>query len=249
MTDRRIPPRRERQFTSLSYDLEKLLLGSLVGDGCCKVQKNYINARYQERHSIKQKEYFLWKIDKYKSLSSENYLWYEKTTEKMRYCSRALPDLTILANIVNEKGSQKKLTRKWLNSLTPLSLAILWCDDGSLISNTSKGVFCLDSFSFEEQKIFVRYLKIVWGIDSKIYQNKKGFYRTYLNRENLQKWCRLILPYIPVKSMLYKTTLLYKDLVLQERWISEMIQYSQFSEDEIREIVEFRKTQLLYFRK
>lgn len=249
MTDRILPPRQTRQWTSLSYDLEKILLGSLLGDGCCQVQKKDKNARYQERHSIKQKEYFLWKIDKFAPLSGSRYLWYEQGSLKMRYCSKALEDLTILSGIVNAKGSQKKLTRKWLNSLTPLSLAILWCDDGSLISNTSKGVFCLDCYSLSEQELFVRYLRVVWGIDSKIYPSNKTYYRPYLTRSNLKKLFHLILPYIPVKSMVYKVTLLYKDLELQERWISEMVTLSRFSRVDIVQIVQERKANLIHFRK
>lgn len=248
MTDRKKPPRQDETFSSLSFDLEKIVLGSLLGDGCCTITKPYTNARYQERHSIKQEEYFLWKISQFSEISSPNHLWYNKSRTKIRYCSRALPELTILSNLTYQKG-RKTLSRKWLNSLTPLSLAILWCDDGSLISNTMKGVFCLDNFSFNEQLLFVTYLQKVWGIEAKIYQTNKNYYRTYLNRENLIKFLRLILPYIPVKSMLYKATLLYKDEVLQQRWISEMQNLTSFSLIEIVELIESRKAQLKYFRK
>lgn len=257
MTERRIPPRQMRQFSSLSFTLEKILLGSLLGDGSCQISKGYQNARYQERHSIKQEEYFLWKISCYQEISSSRSVWYssrssslsfQKKENKIRYQSRADENLTILSTIVHAKGNQKKITRKWLNSLTALSLAILWCDDGSLIANTKQGVFCLDSFSFEEQHLFVRYLRVVWGIETKIYPFGKK-YRPVMNRSNLEKFCRIILPFIPVKSMLYKTTLLYKDVVLQERWISEMVNLSNFSLEVIQTIVSERKQTLKNFRK
>ena len=44
---------------SLSYVCIQVILGSVLGDGSLKIQKNYKNARLQIRHSVVQKEYLI----------------------------------------------------------------------------------------------------------------------------------------------------------------------------------------------
>ena len=48
------------------------------------------------------------------------------------------------------------------------------------------------------------------------------YYRLWLSTEQLKSFLRIILPYVPCKEMFYKVLLTYKDLQLQERWISEV---------------------------
>ena len=48
--------------------------------------------------------------------------------------------------------------------------------------------------------------------------------------------------------MVYKTTLLFNDPELQQRWISEMVSLSQFSKQEIENVVAERKATLKNFR-
>ncbi len=57
----------------------------------------------------------------------------------------------------------------------------------------------------------------------------------------------IVLPYIPVRCMLYKGILLYKDSEMQERWISEVERLSCFKRNEIEEIVFERKQVLKRF--
>ena len=47
-------------------------------------------------------------------------------------------------------------------------------------------------------------------------------YRLYLSTEQLKLFLKIILPHLPCKEMFYKVLLIYKDLRLQERWISEV---------------------------
>ena len=51
---------------------------------------------------------------------------------------------------------------------------------------------------------------------------ENNYYRLWLSTEQLKSFLRIILPYVPCKEMLYKVLLTYKDLQLQERWISEV---------------------------
>lgn len=225
---------------SLSDREKSIILGSLLGDGSLKIHKGYANARFSFRHSITQKEYFMWKTRELAAIGSDKCVFPQKADgwakmEKLRFQSRALPVLTELYRLTHERH-QFAISRSWLNQLTPLSLAIWWCDDGSIISNGRKGVICTDGFDEKSVRLIARYMEVVWKVrmhggpiarirDSKLTR----YWRLWLSTEELKKFLRIILPYVPVSGMLYKFVLLYKDSQLQQRWISEMESLSGFS--------------------
>jgi hypothetical protein len=256
----------QKEFSLLSCPVKTILLGSLLGDGSLKIHSGYKNARFSFRHSIKQKEYFMWKRDQLSSISGAKDMWEQlpsPTTSdwqshKLRYQSRALPALTHLYYLTYQhKGGTSgglRIWRKWLNMMNPLSLAIWWCDDGSLVKNTKQGVFCTDGFTEKDVKVLDRYMKIVWGINTSVHSvgktKKDGTarYRLWIRSPNeLKRPPRAIIPYIPVSSMLYKVVMLYKDSELQQRWISEIVNGSRFSLNEIENIVATRKSELKAF--
>lgn len=53
-------------------------------------------------------------------------------------------------------------------------------------------------------------------------QQDQYYYRLWLSTNQLKSFLRIILPYLPCKEMFYKVFLIYKDLQLQKRWISEV---------------------------
>src|SRR3989344_7929329 len=154
-----------------SDQCKKIVLGSILGDGSLKIQKPYKNARFSFRHSVQQQEYFFWKVEQLKEISGEKCWWKQEPNgyggEMFRYQSVALRGLTELYQLTH-KHDRLIIKRRWLNQLTPLSLAVWWLDDGSLIGNGKRGVLCTDSFSLGEQKIIARYLLKVWGIKTTI---------------------------------------------------------------------------------
>lgn len=223
----------------LSGRCKEIILGSLLGDGSLKIYKPYKNARFSFRHSIKQKDYFFWKVEQLKEISGKSHFWEQKPNGlggvMLRYQSEVREDLTDLFRLTH-KQNKFTIRRKWLNMLTPLSLAIWWLDDGSLIGNGKRGVFCTDSFLLDEQEVLSQYLNKVWSIKTaigKIRRQRDGksveYYRLWIrSSEELKKFLRIILPYVPVAKMLPKVLILYKDSELQERWISEVVQKSLF---------------------
>lgn len=224
----------------LSDRCKAILLGSLLGDGSLKIYKPYKNARFSFRHSINQKDYFFWKVEQLKEISGKSHFWEQQPNGlggiMLRYQSEAREDLTEIYRLTHE-NNRLVIRRKWLNKLTPLALAIWWLDDGSLIGNGKRGVFCTDPFTLEEQEIMVQYLQKVWGIKTAIGKIKRQrnskvveYYRLWIrSSEELKKFLRIILPYVPVAKMLTKVLILYKDSQLQERWISEVVKNSTFS--------------------
>jgi len=108
---------------------------------------------------------------------------------------------------------------------------VWWCDDGSLIGEGGrKGVFCTDGFDKQLVKIIAQYLDVVWNISTKVApinrsrgSKQEQYWRLWIySTEDLKKFLRIIIPHIPVKTMLRKVLLLYKDSQMQQRWISEV---------------------------
>lgn len=244
----------------LSDRCKEILLGSLLGDGSLKIHKPYKNARFSFRHSIKQKNYFFWKVKQLEEISGKSHFWEQKPNSlggvMLRYQSEAREDLTELYRLTN-KHNHLVVKRKWLNQLTPLSLAIWWLDDGSLVGNGKRGVFCTDPFSLKEQKIMAQYLQKVWGIKTaigKISRQRDGksieYYRLWIrSSEELKKFLRIILPYVPVAEMLPKVLILYKDSQLQERWISEIITKCLFPKIVIEQYLREKQKKYKRFQK
>ncbi len=245
--------------SSLSSQWREVVLGSILGDGSLKVQKGDHNARFSFKHSIHQEEYFLWKASLLKDISSDKCHWHQKKDgwgdQKLRFQSLALEELTEIYNLTHKRG-RLKIRRKWLNQLTPLSLAVWWLDDGSIIGNGRRGVICTDSFDYESQKILARYLLVVWKVKTHVgrvsnkYQGtNREYYRLWFrSAEELKKFLCIILPFVKVSSMLPKVLLLYKESNLQQRWISEVVRLTSFSKAEVEKHLKLKKEKWSCFR-
>lgn len=246
----------------LSDRTKEIVLGSLLGDGSLKIHKGYSNARFSFRHSKSQSKYFLWKANALEEISSSKKIFLQhndggfSSQDKLRYQSRAGEPLTEIYHLTAKRG-KLRITRKWLNQMTALSLAIWWLDDGSLIANSRKGVFCTDGFDKESVKIIAQYLDKVWNIHTHIGAikekragRKQEYYRLWVSStDEMKKFLRIILPYVPVPSMLYKVLLLYKDQCLQQRWISEVEKLSIFPRKIIEEKLKEKRNKWKNFRK
>jgi hypothetical protein len=238
----------------LSKSARALILGTLLGDGSLKKQKGYANARLQMRHSVTQVAYFNWKVRMLAEINGEHCVHPQKPdgyskNVKLHYASRAIPALTALYEETHKRNALS-IRRTWLNTMTPLSLAVWWCDDGSLIGEGGrKGVFCTDGFDKRSVQVLAQYLRVVWGIRAVVAPvgakrdgTKSQYWRLWIrSSEELKKFLRLILPHIHTKDMLRKTLLRYKDPQFLQRWISEVVARSGFSEEEVRdEYAKFR---------
>lgn len=244
---------------SLSDQCQAIILGSLLGDGLLKIHKGYANARFSFKHTILQEEYFSWKVEQLKEISSEHCVFTQKpsgfsTNEMLRYQSCALEALTKLYRLTNRRG--KLLVRRtWLNQMTPLSLLIWWLDDGSIVSNGRKGVLCTDGFDEQSVKRLSQYLKVVWKIETHVGAvgrkrsgTRPAYFRLWFSTEELKKFLRLTLPYFKIESLLPKMILLYKDPELLQRWISEVATLSGIPLQTVERSVEEKKRKWKRYR-
>jgi hypothetical protein len=224
----------------MPHHVKMILLGTLLGDGSLSIQKNYANARFQMRHSSMQKKWFDWKSEALASLGTNKAIHFQKPDGfqrsrpanhppnepwgKWHFQTRALPELTKIYDVVR-KGKKKNVQRSWLNHLDARALMVWWCDDGGLTSKLKKGHISTHGFTLGEIKILSKYLKVVWNLDNiigKVHKKNVEYYVIRLNTTNLKKLIRLIAPFIPVASMVYKLCVGYVDRELQQRWISEL---------------------------
>lgn len=241
---------------NLSSKCLEVMLGSLLGDASLKRHEGYRNARFSFKHSVRQEEYFFWKVKLVKEVSSSKDWWYQeeedpsgKKVKKIRYQSAALPALTDIYDRTTDKEGDLSFKKEWLKLLTPLSLAIWWMDDGSIIANGRKGVFCTDSFGYESQVVLSNYLKNQWKVDTKVGKAGQKHHRLYIySPNNLKDLLRIIMPHIPVEVMLPKVLLLYKDTSLQQRWISEVVSLTDFSLQKVQQALREKKKRWKSFR-
>ena len=235
---------------SLSYVCIQVILGSVLGDGSLKIQKNYKNARLQIRHSVVQKEYLIWKAEQ---LNSVGLLKLQKQkadgfskNEKISFQSKAVTELTQIFNIVCQ-ANKLDLQLHWLNALDELALLIWWLDDGSLVSQKRQGCLCTDSFDNSSHQILQQYFIDSWQIYTRIgivsRANLKNtdptlppYNRLYFNNTELQKLFHLIMPLLKIKSMVRKFAIQYTNRNDQKRWISNMKKVMPNFHDEINRL-------------
>lgn len=252
---------KQNPYVPLSDRTREIILGMLLGDGSLKRQKKYCNANLQFRHTELQGEYFYWKVETLHEISGEKCVHIQKPdgyskNRKLRYLSKRLPSLTEVHELTHKRNALH-IRRKWLNQMTVLSLAVWWCDDGSLIGHGSRrGVFCTDGFDKKSVDVLAQYLKKVWKIRcvvAPVGRHRDGtreqYWRIWIrSQEEMKKFLRIILPHIPVRSMLRKTLLLYKDSQFQQRWVSEVTELSQFSREIVEDELEKKRIRFKYFR-
>lgn len=192
-----------------------ILIAIGLGDGCIteKVSKvkGYKSYMLKLNHGESQLEYlqykrellkncFLTEIPKIREINNNGYLGYslEKGDKYLRIVRKRL-----------YKDGKKTYTRKMLNLLCPLGLAIWYMDDGSCYYKREKSgkiksvetvlsTYC----SKEEIEILIEYFKEVWNIEWKIKKNK-GKYSLRIGKKESMRFFNIIRDEI-IPSMMYK---------------------------------------------
>ncbi|MBI3035430.1 hypothetical protein HYY71_03835 [Candidatus Woesearchaeota archaeon] len=152
----------------IDSEAEQVLIGSLLGDGSLQFQKRSVNALFREQHSIKQKEYLLYKakyLDCFDPKISESCVFDLRTN---RFYAHALlwtkthPILTTYFKLLY-KDKKKCIKKEILQKVCPLALAIWYCDDGSFgyINQNAKIATYL---SYEDNKLLTEFLKEKFNI-------------------------------------------------------------------------------------
>lgn len=206
------------------------ILGMVLGDGYLRYnQTNY--PAFSLCHSRKQKEYLLWKKQILEQLTATTYredqCEYEyngekRFTERSMLDTRSHPYYERIYRLLYKNG-KKIVTRKILNRLTPLGIAIWFMDDGTMSikreNRFGRGLIAgrqmhlmTQSFTLREHKIIQKYFQEKHNIRMNIltFKNVKKYHRLYWGTKEGKKFVELVSPYIH-PSMSYKIDFHYND--------------------------------------
>lgn len=201
----------------------KTIIDLTMGDGYIGIEKGRNNARMRIEHSIKQKQYAQHKQHLLESLglcltAKEITIANGKNTGKQYYRIdvHQSPLLTTAYKWTYNKG-KKSIDRALLRQLDDRSLAYWFMDDGcaKLVQYIQKPnvryvyvtpkiaafKFSNQSFSYEENMLFVEWLKTM-HVQAHITTNN-GFEVMITDIENKQRFLQVIEPHI-IPSMMYK---------------------------------------------
>ena len=223
-----------------------ILFGTVTADTSIGIQKNYRNARMQNRHSTRQYTWFFWKwLVALKSFANglNSMTWqasdgYQVNAPlrdgeflgKLHINSKAEVRLTEVYKIIAKDG-RKFMDRSWLNHMSSYFLMCVWLDDGSLY-HSYQGCICLDFSTQHEQGTFCEYLRDAWDIKAYVQttgefmaDGRERFRIFIADQDSLLKLLRLVAPLVPVEEMLYKVFFVPKHTTppeLLQRWASEL---------------------------
>lgn len=207
----------------LNKEQKSLLIALLLGDGT--ISSNYV---FKLSHSEEQKEFLEWKI-KLALEAGFKLNGIKKYISKCGYnigknvlYSQFSINPTIKALRRTVYTPKKTITRKLLNWLNPLGIAIWFMDDGCINVNTSKQrssiqhtikiATCVD---LNTATIIINYFNEVWNIKFRLFNEGKNTYSIASSTEkDCYNFINLIKPYIiQVPSLLYKVR---KDLTKEQ---------------------------------
>ena len=213
----------KRKFIRLSKEQKSLLIALLIGDGT--ISSNYV---FKLSHSTLQREYLEWKVELLNKYGIKNNGVKEyiskcgyNTGKSVLYSQMSLiPTIKALRRSVYTP--KKTITRKLLEWLNPLGLAIWYMEDGWINVNTSKQrssiqhtikiATCVDDSTI---KIIINYFDEVWDIHFRPFKEGRNTYSIASSSElDCEKFIKIVKPYIEqVPSFLYK---IRKDLTKEE---------------------------------
>jgi len=204
-----------KQISSL-----EILIPMILGDGYIRKKKN---AYFEFCHSYKQKEYALWKLELLKRYCSVRKFKFgdKKHNPPQVFVRTSVHHKINSAYRKTYENGKKVVKNEALKRITPLSLAIWYMDDGTALKKykTRKGLpkknpyiaqirLCTHSFSFEENNLIKNYFRQKFGLNFRIYRDRKFFYLSCVGKNEVNKFIGIVQKYMALcPSMLYKITI------------------------------------------
>ena len=189
-------------LTDLQHDL---IIGSTLGDS--NIRQRNKNCMFRVGHSPKQKKYIEWKFEILKEFNSKGIKLTQRVIKDRLVSTHNLDINThYVFNFYRKlfyNNGIKVITREILDYLTPRSLAIWLCDDGSYCKRLRYIILCTNSYSLEEHKVIKKYFEEVWELSPTIGFRDNEYYYLRFKVEDTKKLVEIVKPFIP-KSMGYK---------------------------------------------
>lgn len=193
-------------ITLISTDTEEVLFGSLLGDGCV-VKPRIGNCRYFERHSLKQKDYLLWKLQYLRPFNPriKEEIYYDGiagTIGSIYVQSSRNPFFTNLREIIYING--KKRVEPLLTHIDKLGLLVWYCDDGTYHKVGRSCYLSTEAYSYHDHKVIQNWFKRKYCLDARIHKHE-GKHRIHLTVKSTEFFLALISPLVPkISSVAHK---------------------------------------------
>lgn len=206
-------------------ELKGIIAGMMLGDSCLAVPNkntkgtNKSNAYMRIQHSIKVKDYLLYKANILEQLTKVTINELNGKYPGIACRTQCIPFYTRIHKIIY-KNRVKTVSKTWINWLTTKGLAIWYMDDGSLAKSYStnksgrRRIYRREiylhtcSFSLEENQILADMLAKKFGIKFRVFHTGK-YYRLQIGAVEANKFLEIVKPYI-VPCMMYKTDMEYE---------------------------------------
>jgi hypothetical protein len=192
---------RLKRTLTLSEQQFKLIVGTILGDGCLITSRSGRSARLQIRHNIKHREFVDWKY----SFMNDWVLTaprFDRFNDSWYFRTLCHPELMEIKKIFY-KGNQRVIPLNISEILkSPLSLAVWIMDDGNG-SKRSK-YFRISSYGFglEGNKLLKKALEENFSLRTTIYSDSKG-YQLFFPKVSAFALHKIVRPHL-VDCMRYK---------------------------------------------
>jgi len=200
------------RYEELTEQENFALRGMAFGDGyiCHRNDRKYSHLKIV--HTLKQNAYLQYKLGFVKKIvdkSLDSYKVFDTRTNK-EYSSVGFTTIShpVINEIYNDSYSQNKkiISKVNLNKMNDLSLALIFCDDGTCSRDRNQMSLATDCFSSEENELMAEWFQEKWNIKANItmknYNQTRYHYLSFYGN-NCDILSDIIRPYI-IPEMLYK---------------------------------------------
>jgi len=185
-------------MNEIPYDVEQVLIGSLLGDGTVYIPD--LNARFSEAHNLDQSDYLIWKAKILSRLFGGKIYEYPNLN-RIEFVSRTSPLLTEIRKRWYPNG-KKVVSEMDLKNLDALGLAVWYQDDGCYNPHGRHCIIAIDDFKGQEH-VLKRLFNERWELDPIVEFKKGGYPRLRFSVAGSDKLLRIIRNHIH-PSMIYK---------------------------------------------
>lgn len=180
---------------------QKIILGSILGDGGVYVKKGYPRAYYAVKQSSRYSEYVNWLFSELRNLCPSE-IKQRKDNRQLYFYSSPSEYFTKI-QLLFYKDRVKKVPENIKEILkSPLSLAVWFMDDGTLDYRPKDHCafhLCTNCFSKEDTKILIDTLNENFGIVASLHYTLcrgKRHSRIYIGTKGRDRFIKLISPHI-----------------------------------------------------
>lgn len=213
----------------LSEECKQAILGMLLGDSSILQPRATSRYGFTIGHGKPQSDYFGFKRVLFGPLVKETTPQrggFDGSTPNRRGYSRVVPDLhELIASTCIGPDGKKFVTETWIDSLTPISLAFWYMDDGSSVfSNRQRPRprLATNGFSLPEVQRLSQCLRQRFGVENSVHDYKGP--TIVLTADGAERFYSLIYPFVP-SCMKHKLPSEYRDIpcVLEDRTFTNTI--------------------------